>query len=53
VVAGPVIADTQAILVPSDVVRKFLQARKITPAAGSATAKEIRASVVRVICIRS
>lgn len=53
VVAGPVTTDTQAVLVPTDVVRKFLQARAIAPATGSATAKEIRASVVRVICIRS
>jgi hypothetical protein len=48
VVAGTA-ATTQATLVPADTLRAFLQAQKVTPAAGSAA---IDQSVVRVICVR-
>jgi hypothetical protein len=40
-------------LVPADAVRKFLRVHNVTPASGSAGVKDFRASVVRVICIRS
>ena len=53
VVAGTGGANPQAVLVPADAVRKFLRVHNVTPASGSAGVKDIRASVVRVICIRS
>jgi hypothetical protein len=53
VVAGPGGANPQAVLVPADVVRKFLRAHNVVPAPGSAAVKDIRASVVRVVCVRS
>jgi hypothetical protein len=53
VVAGPGGANPQAVLVPGEQVREFLRERNVTPASGSAGVKDIRASVVRVICIRS
>ena len=52
VVAGPP-SDVPAALVPADLVRKFLRDRGVTLTAGSASAKDLRASVVRVICVRS
>jgi hypothetical protein len=52
VVAGPP-SDVPATLVPVDIVRKFLRNRGVTPAAGSTAAKDPKASVVRVICVRS
>ena len=52
VVAGPP-SDLPATLVPLDAVRKFLRNRGVTPAAGSTAAKDAKASVVRVICVRS
>jgi len=51
-VAGPP-ADAQATLVPIDGVRTFLRNRGVTLTAGSASAKDLKASVVRVICVRS
>ena len=52
VVAGPP-ADAQAKLVSVDLVRLFLRNHGVTPAAGSGAAKDIKAAVVRVICVRS
>jgi hypothetical protein len=40
----------QAELVGSDVIRKFLEANKVMPAA--ARAEDVKTSVVRVICVR-
>ena len=51
-VAGPP-ADAQAMLVPIDGVRTFLRNRGVTLTGGSASAKDLKASVVRVICVRS
>jgi hypothetical protein len=48
VVAGTA-ATAQATLVPTDMLRTFLQAQNVTPAADSAA---IDQSVVRVICVR-
>jgi hypothetical protein len=53
VVAGPGGADPQAVLVPADAVRKFLHQHNVAAASGSAAVKDIRPSVVRVICVRS
>lgn len=53
VVAGPGTAAARAVLVPAEAVRTFLRARNVTPAGGTAGVKEIGASVVRVICVRS
>jgi len=52
VVAGST-SEAQAALVPIETVRKFLRNHGVTPAAGSAAAKGIKAAVVRVICVRS
>ena len=51
VVAGPpnAVPAAQAVLVPADTVREFLNANAVTAAGGSTDA---RASVVRVICVR-
>jgi hypothetical protein len=45
--------DEQAVLVPADTVRKVLQARGVTASPAAAAAKDIKAAVVRVICVRS
>jgi peptidoglycan hydrolase-like protein with peptidoglycan-binding domain len=52
VMAGPA-TEVSAALVPADAVAKFLRDHGVTPAAGSAAVKAIKASVVRVICVRS
>ncbi len=49
VVAGSGSTSQQAMLIPTDVVRSFLAAQGITPAAGHGA---IDQSIVRVICIR-
>jgi hypothetical protein len=51
VVAGPP-SDTPAALVPVGIVREFLRNRGVTPATGAAAAKDVKAAIVRVICIR-
>jgi hypothetical protein len=52
VMAGPA-TEVSAALVPADAVAKFLRDHGVTPAAGSAVVQAIKASVVRVICVRS
>ncbi len=50
--AGPPIPLPAASAVPIDTIRKFLDARYITPATGRSGVDAIKASLVRVICIR-
>jgi len=45
-------AATQAVIVPADAVRMFLDAHNIAPASGGASLDGAKASVVRVICVR-
>lgn len=45
-------AVTQAVIVPAEVVRIFLDAQNIAPARGGASLDGVKASVVRVICVR-
>jgi peptidoglycan hydrolase-like protein with peptidoglycan-binding domain len=52
VVAGPA-TDSKAVLVPAATVSRFLSEHQVMPAAGSATVQQVKASVVRVICVRS
>jgi peptidoglycan hydrolase-like protein with peptidoglycan-binding domain len=52
IVAGPA-AEASAELISADTVGKFLREQGVTPATGSAEVKAIKASVVRVICVRS
>ena len=47
--AGSGAAAAQAILVPADAVRAFLQAQHISPASGAAAVEQ---SALRVICVR-
>ena len=49
--AGPAAATAapQAILVPADVVRGFLKSNGV---AADGTAKDVKAAMVRVICVR-
>jgi hypothetical protein len=49
VAGGPGSPPPQAVLVPADAVRDFLNANGVTPAGGASDAK---ASVLRVICVR-
>jgi hypothetical protein len=39
-------------VVPVDTIRKFLDAQYVTPATGDAGVDAVKASVVRVICVR-
>jgi peptidoglycan hydrolase-like protein with peptidoglycan-binding domain len=41
-----------ATIVPVDVIRRFLDAQYVTPATGAAGVDAVKASVVRVICVR-
>lgn len=50
--AGPAVPLPEASAVPADTIRKFLDARYITPATGRSGADAIKASLVRVICVR-
>ena len=42
----------QAAMVPAETIRTFLQAQSIAPAGDAATLDGVKASVVRVICVR-
>ncbi len=50
--AGAAIPLPAASAVPIDTIRKFLDARYITPATGRSGVDAIKASLVRVICVR-
>jgi peptidoglycan hydrolase-like protein with peptidoglycan-binding domain len=54
VVAGPVTPaiGTQAVIVPVATLRDFLRAQKLTLATGHTSVEGVKASVVRVICVR-
>lgn len=53
VVAGPAPAGTAASMVPSDVIKSFLEREAVAPAPASASGLEAaKASVVRLICAR-
>jgi peptidoglycan hydrolase-like protein with peptidoglycan-binding domain len=45
-------AGTQATMVPAETIRGFLTAQNIAPASGSAKPDDVKAAVVRVICVR-
>jgi peptidoglycan hydrolase-like protein with peptidoglycan-binding domain len=45
-------AGAQAAMVPSEAIRTFLSAQSIAPASGGASIDDVKASVVRVICVR-
>jgi hypothetical protein len=49
VVAGGAATSAGAVLVPVETIRAFLQAQRVTPAAGNAVANQ---SVLRLICVR-
>jgi peptidoglycan hydrolase-like protein with peptidoglycan-binding domain len=51
VVAGPA-SSPRATLVPLETIRTFLEAHDVTPAAARPGIEEVKASVVRVICVR-
>jgi hypothetical protein len=52
VVAGPPQRGALAALIPAATIRRFLDARKVAPAAGTANLDQARAAIVRVICVR-
>jgi hypothetical protein len=45
-------AGTQAAMVPAEAIRSFLSAQSIAPASGGASIDDVKASLVRVICVR-
>jgi peptidoglycan hydrolase-like protein with peptidoglycan-binding domain len=45
-------AGGQAAMVPSGTIRNFLSSQSIAPASGGASVDDVKASVVRVICVR-
>ncbi len=49
---GPAVSLPAAAVVPVDTIRKFLDARYITPSTGRSGVDAIKASLVRVICVR-
>jgi peptidoglycan hydrolase-like protein with peptidoglycan-binding domain len=42
----------QAGLVPGDAVREFLKTQNVTPASGATPSKDVKASVLRLVCVR-
>ena len=49
VAGGQVSPPAQAVLVPANAVREFLKTNDVTPASG---ASDVKAAVVRVVCVR-